>query len=78
MLVYGECECFVMQMVYVCVFCGSSILVLLLFNIKLFSVFFYNSVPIRLLNFFNNNYSYETISLERTVLGSNLLIRMTI
>ena len=27
MLVYGECECFVMQMLYVCVlciFCGSS------------------------------------------------------
>ena len=48
---YGKCECFVMQMLYVCVFCGSSILVLLLFNIKLFSVFFYNSVPKRLLNF---------------------------
>ena len=23
MLVYGECECFVMQMVYVCVLCAS-------------------------------------------------------
>ena len=22
MLVYGECECFVMQMLYVCVLCG--------------------------------------------------------
>ena len=24
MLVYGECECFVMQMLYVCVLCASS------------------------------------------------------
>ena len=23
MLVYGECECFVMQMLYVCVLCAS-------------------------------------------------------
>ena len=23
MLVYGECECFVMQMIYVCVLCAS-------------------------------------------------------
>ena len=23
MLVYGECECFVMQMLYVCVLCGE-------------------------------------------------------
>ena len=23
MLVYGECECFVMQMMYVCVLCAS-------------------------------------------------------
>ena len=24
MLVYGECKCFVMQMLYVCVLCASS------------------------------------------------------
>ena len=24
MLVYGECECFVMQILYVCVLCASS------------------------------------------------------
>ena len=23
MLMYGECDCFVMQMMYVCVFCAS-------------------------------------------------------
>ena len=26
MLVYGECECFVMQMLYVCVLCASCVL----------------------------------------------------
>ena len=25
MLVYGECECFVMQMLYVCVLCASCV-----------------------------------------------------
>ena len=24
MLVYGECECFVMQRLYVCVFCANA------------------------------------------------------
>ena len=28
MLVYGECECFVMQMLYVCVFCVHPVAVL--------------------------------------------------
>ena len=26
MLVYGECECFVMQMLYVCVLCSVAVL----------------------------------------------------
>ena len=34
MLVYGECECFVMQMLYVCVLCASCMTCSLLMMVE--------------------------------------------
>ena len=35
MLVYGECECFVMQMLYVCVLCASCGSLLMLVEVAI-------------------------------------------